>query len=83
MSPSETTTVYSSHVSQDKTPAPRPPATMSMLEAAALMGVSERAVRIAVEMEQIRYIRIGKYIRILRAPLLEQLGLPPDYEMPD
>jgi excisionase family DNA binding protein len=79
MSSVETATVYSPSVPQEQTPAPRPPATMSMLEAAMLMGVTERAVRIAVEMEQIRYIRVGKLIRILRAPLLEQLGLPEDY----
>jgi hypothetical protein len=82
MSPTKTESVYSPSVPQEKTPPPRPPATLSMAEAAALLGVSEHAVRVAaVELEQIRYIRVGKFIRILRAPLLEQLGLPEDYEL--
>ena len=81
MSPTKTESVYSPSVPQEKTPPPRPPVTMSMAEAAALMGVTEHLVRTAIELEQIRYIRIGKFIRILRGPLLEQLGLPDDYEV--
>lgn len=66
---------------QEKTPPSKPPATISMAEAAELLGVSEHVIRTAVEQEQIRYIRVGRLIRILRAPLLKSLDLPEDYEI--
>lgn len=60
---------------------PRPP-FISVGQAARLLGVGEAAVRGAIQRGEIEAVRIGKLIRIKRAPLLEQLGLPPDYEIP-
>lgn len=59
------------------------PATLSIPTTAKLLGVSERAVRTAIDLEQIEAVRIGRYIRVLRIPLFEMLGLPPDYEIPE
>jgi excisionase family DNA binding protein len=61
-------------------PYPRHPLTFSVGEAAQLLGVSAKAVRSAVEKGQIEGIRVGRLIRVVRAPLLKQLGLPDDYD---
>lgn len=60
---------------------PRPPLTMSVAEAAKLLGVGEAAIRAAVRRGELPGVRVGKLIRIMRAPLLEKLGLPEDYEI--
>lgn len=57
----------------------RPPPTISVAQAARLLGVGDAAVRAAVARGEIDAFRVGKLIRIKRAPLLEQLGLPEDY----
>ena len=57
---------------------PRPP-FISVAQAARLLGVGESAVYAAVKRGDIEAVRIGKLIRIKRAPLLEQLGLPEDH----
>ncbi|MCA1572374.1 MAG: helix-turn-helix domain-containing protein [Chloroflexi bacterium] len=59
-------------------PRPKQPLTLSVSEAAELLGVSEKTVRIAVEKGQIEAMRIGRLIRIVRAPLLAQLGVSED-----
>lgn len=57
----------------------RRPPFISVAQAARLLGVGEAAVYGAVKRGDIEAVRIGKLIRIKRAPLLEQLGLPDDY----
>lgn len=59
-------------------PYPRRPLTISVSEAAELLGVSEKTVRAAVEKGQLEAIRVGRLIRIVRAPLLQQLGISDD-----
>lgn len=59
----------------------RRPPFISVAQAARLLGVGEAAVYGAVKRGEIDAVRIGKLIRIRRAPLLEQLGLPDDYEI--
>jgi excisionase family DNA binding protein len=54
---------------------------MSVAEAAKLLGVGEAAIRAAVRRGELPGVRVGKLIRIMRAPLLEKLGLPEDYEI--
>ena len=63
-------------------PHPRPPLTISVAQAASLLGVGEAAVYAAIKRGEIQAIRIGRLIRVMRAPLLEMLGLPEDYETP-
>lgn len=81
MPTTEDTIPYSHTVPRDR-PAPRSPATLSVAETAELLGVAEKAVRTAITRRQIQAVWIGRYVRVLRAPLLEMLGLPPDYETP-
>lgn len=59
----------------------RRPPFISVAQAAKLLGVGESAVYSAVKRGDIEAVRIGKLIRIKRAPLLEQLGLPDDYDI--
>lgn len=59
---------------------PRAP-FISVAQAAKLLGVGEAAIYAAVKRGDIEAVRIGKLWRIRRAPLLEQLGLPEDYEI--
>lgn len=66
-------------VAEDSVP-PRPALTISVAQAARLLGVGESAVYSAVKRGDIEAVRIGKLIRVMRAPLYELLGLPPDYE---
>lgn len=56
-------------------PYPRRPLTISVQEAAELLGVSEKTIRAAVEKGQLEAIRVGRLIRIVRAPLMAQLGM--------
>lgn len=67
-------------VADDPVP-PRPPLTISVAQACRLLGVGESAVYSAVKRGDIEAIRVGKLIRIMRAPLLATLGLPEDYEI--
>lgn len=67
-------------VADDASPA-RPPLTVSVAQAARLLGVGESAIRGAVARGELEAVRIGKLIRIKRAPLLEKLELPDDYEI--
>lgn len=59
-------------------PYPKRPLTISVAEAAELLGVSEKTVRAAVERGQIDAIRVGRLVRIVRAPLMQQLGISED-----
>lgn len=70
----------SSVVTDDQHPS-RPPLTMSVPQAARLLGVGEAAIYGAVRRGDIEHVRVGKLIRIMRAPLLAKLGLPDDYEV--
>lgn len=58
---------------------PRPPLTISVSQAARLLGVGESAVYGAIKRGEIQSIRVGKLIRVMRSPVLEMLGLPDDY----
>lgn len=80
--PAAQDTIPYSHTVPSNNPAQRPPATLSVAETAELLGVAEKAVRSAISKRQIQAIWVGRYVRVLRAPLLEMLGLPPDYETP-
>jgi excisionase family DNA binding protein len=70
-----------SAVSDKSRPFPRPRPTISVAQAAQLLGVGESAVYGAIKRGEIEAIRIGRLIRVMRAPLLEMLGLPEDYEI--
>lgn len=59
------------------------PLTLSVPQAAKLLGVGESAVRSAVRRGDLPAVRIGKLIRVMRAPVLEMLGLPEDFEVPE
>jgi excisionase family DNA binding protein len=74
------TSILSSAVAEDSIP-PRPALTISVAQAAQLLGVGESAVYSAVKRGDIEAIRVGKLIRVMRAPLLAMLGLPEDYEI--
>lgn len=71
---------YSPDMAEDRA-GKRPPATMSVPEAAELLGVSEGMVRSAIAQGHIATIKIGKLTRVLRIPLLKSLELPEDYEI--
>lgn len=57
------------------------PAFISVAQAARILGVGEAAVYAAIKRGDIQSVRIGKLIRVKLAPLLEQFGLPEDYEI--
>lgn len=67
-------------VAEDSVPS-RPALTISVAQAAQLLGVGESAVYSAVKRGDIEAIRVGKLIRVMRAPLLAMLGLPEDYDI--
>jgi excisionase family DNA binding protein len=70
-----------STVVTDVPSSPRPPLTISVAQAAALLGVGESAIYGAIKRGEIEAIRVGRLIRVMRAPLLAMLGLPEDYEI--
>lgn len=73
--------IDASNLSSAVAPESRRPPFISVAQAARLLGVGEAAVYGAVKRGEIEAVRIGKLIRIKRAPLLEQLGLPDDYHI--
>lgn len=55
--------------------------TLSVSQTARLFGVGESAIRGAVRRGELPGVRVGKLIRVMRAPVLEMLGLPEDFEV--
>jgi excisionase family DNA binding protein len=54
------------------------PATISVAQAAELLGVSRRAAYRAVAAGQLPALRLGRRIHIPTAPLLAMLGVSPE-----
>lgn len=50
-------------------------ATLSVRQAAGLLGVSRWTVYGAVARNELQAVRVGKTIRIARAPLMHRLGI--------
>lgn len=56
-------------------PEPRERPWLSVAEVSAITGEGDKAIRAAVASGQLPSLRIGRYVRIPTAPLLDLLGI--------
>ncbi len=59
-------------------PDPREKPWLTVSELAAITGEGEKAIRAALDADQLPMLRIGRYVRIPTAALLAQLGIAPN-----